>query len=75
MRCSPKLCVGLILIGIAAAALLTASGYVKAATLVSFLPLLACPVMCAVMMMFGRTCDDGKCETASAKKSSAIKHP
>ncbi len=74
MRCSPKLCIGLILVGIGGAALLAASGYVKAATLLSFLPILACPLMCVAMMIFGKRCDDGQCQPTHAKKPSAAKN-
>lgn len=68
MRCSPKFCIGLILVGIGGAALLAASGYVKAATLISFLPILACPLMCVAMMMFGRhSKDDSFCNIQKRK--------
>jgi len=64
MRCSPKLCIGLLIVGIGGAALLAYSGNAKAAYALSFLPILACPLMCVVMMMFGRKCDDGNCNPA-----------
>ena len=56
MRCSPKLCIGLLVIGIGGSALFVASGYVKAASLISFLPILVCPLMCIAMMISGRKC-------------------
>lgn len=71
MRCSSKLCIALVLSGIGGAALLSASGYIKAATLVSFLPILACPLMCVIMMMFNKRCDDGHCQTTQTKKPAA----
>lgn len=74
MRCSPKLCIGLMLVGIGGAVLLAVSGYVKAATLLSFLPILACPLMCVAMMMFGKRCDDETCQTTPAKKPIIPKH-
>lgn len=62
MRCS-KLCIVLLLLGIGGAVILTSIGNAKAASLLSFLPLLACPLMCVVMMMFGKCGkgEDGKC--------------
>lgn len=74
MRCSLKLCIGLILVGIGGAALLAASGYIKAATLLSFLPILACPFMCIAMMIFGKHCDDEQCQTSHRKKPTTAKH-
>ncbi len=74
MRCSPTFCIGLLLVGIGGSALLAASGYVKAASFLSFLPILACPLMCVVMMMTGRKCDDGKCQTTPVKKRTVAKH-
>ncbi|MBI3336430.1 DUF2933 domain-containing protein [Candidatus Peregrinibacteria bacterium] len=73
MRCSPKLCIGLILVGIGGAALLTASGYVKAASLIAFLPLLACPLMCVFMMMFGHKCDYKSCDKKSSSRTNVPK--
>jgi hypothetical protein len=61
MRCSPKLCIGLLIVGIGGAALLAYSGNAKAAYALSFLPILACPLMCLIMLMSGRKCDDGEC--------------
>lgn len=46
------------IVGIGGAALLAYTGNPKAASLLSFLPILACPLMCLVMMIFGRK--DGK---------------
>lgn len=53
MRCS-KLCIVLLLLGIGGAALLASAGNAKAASLLSFLPFLACPLMCVVMGMLGK---------------------
>jgi len=74
MRCSPKLCIGLILVGIGSAAVLGASGYVKAASLISFLPILLCPLMCIAMMMFGRKCESNDCQTGKRRNSTPGKH-
>ncbi|OGJ58896.1 hypothetical protein A2635_01710 [Candidatus Peribacteria bacterium RIFCSPHIGHO2_01_FULL_51_9] len=69
MRCS-KLCLGLIIIGIGGAAILASTGNTQAASFLSVLPFLACPLMCVVMMMTGHKCDDDKCQTAKQKKRS-----
>lgn len=58
MRCS-KLCIVLLLVGIGGAVFLASTGNAEAASLPSFLPLLACPLMCVVMMMFGK-CGKGE---------------
>lgn len=44
---------------------LIAIGKVNPYAIVPFLPLLACPLMCVVMMMFGRKCDDKSCDKKS----------
>jgi hypothetical protein len=54
MRCSPKFCIGILIVGIGAAALLAYTGNVKAASTLSFLPIFACPLMCVAMLLFGR---------------------
>lgn len=68
MRCS-KFCIGLLVIGIGGAVILASTGNAKAASLLPFLPLLACPIMCVAMMMFGRKCDDGGCHDGKKQKS------
>jgi len=45
--------------------LLIATGTVNAYAILPFLPFLACPLMCVVMMMFGRKCDDKSCDKKS----------
>lgn len=65
MRCS-KLCIGLVVVGIGGAVLFASMGNAKAASLLPFLPLLACPLMCAFMMMFGRSGHGEKCEQKKA---------
>lgn len=66
MRCS-KFCLVLLVIGIGSAALLAYTGNAKAASFLSVLPFLACPLMCVVMMMTGKKCDDGSCDKPSTK--------
>lgn len=52
-----------ILLGVAGLiGLLIASGKVNAYAILPFLPLLLCPLMCVVMMMFGRKCGDAECD-------------
>lgn len=52
----------LILLAVAAlVGLLMATGKVNAYVIVPFLPILLCPLMCAVMMMFGRGQSDKQC--------------
>lgn len=69
MRCSPKLCIGLVLVGIGSAALLAYSGNPQAAYVLSLLPFLACPLMCVAMMMTGRKCEGNSCEKGQAKRA------
>ena len=69
MRCSPKLCIGLLIIGIGGAALLAYTGNVKAGYALSILPLLACPLICLVMMMFGLKCDEESCDRKSSSNT------
>lgn len=70
MRCF-KLCIGLVVVGIGGIVILASTGNAKAASLLPFLPILACPLMCVVMMMFGRGChseDKGCHPKSNAKK-------
>lgn len=60
-----------ILLGVASLlGLLIATGKMNPYAILPFLPLLACPLMCVVMMMFGRKCDDGKCQKPTTTKDS-----
>jgi len=60
-----------ILLGVAAViGLLIATGKVNPYAILPFLPFLLCPLMCGVMLLFGRKCDDGSCE----KKPSSGTH-
>lgn len=54
--------------------ILMATGHINAYAVIPFLPLLLCPLMCAVMMMFGRKGGDGECRTARRKPSSTRPH-
>lgn len=64
-----------ILLGVAGLiGILIATGKVNSYAILPFLPLLACPLMCVFMMMFGRKCDDGECQTTPAKKPTTAKH-
>ena len=59
----------LILLGVGGLlAILIATGKVNAYAIVPYLPLLACPLVCVLMMMFGRHCNDGKCETGKHRR-------
>lgn len=59
------------LLGIAALiGLLIATGKVNPYVIVPFLPLLACPLMCVIMMMFGKCCKDKNGECRDKKKHS-----
>lgn len=61
-----------ILVGIAGViGLLIATGTVNAYAILPFLPFLLCPLMCGVMMLFGRKCDDGSCEKKPGPKNRA----
>ncbi len=51
MRCSPKLCIGLLLLGLGGVLIWTPEGL---STFTPFLFVLACPLMCVAMMAFGR---------------------
>lgn len=66
MRCS-KLCMVLLLIGVGGAIILASTGNAKAAAILPFLPVLACPLMCVGMMMFGKKCAGEECD--ASKKS------
>lgn len=72
MRCS-KLCIGLLVVGIGGAVILASMGNAKAASLLPFLPLLACPLMCVGMMMFGKSCKDDECQ--DEKKGKTVSAP
>lgn len=64
----------LILLAVAALiGLLMATGKVNAYAIVPFLPILLCPLMCGVMLLFGRKCEDGSCEKKPRTKSSTSK--
>ena len=64
-----------ILLGVAGVlGLLIATGTVNAYAILPFLPILACPLMCVAMMMFGRKCKDGECDP-KGKPHSAPKKP
>ncbi|MBI1934431.1 DUF2933 domain-containing protein [Candidatus Peregrinibacteria bacterium] len=52
--------------------LLMVTGKVNAYAIVPFLPILACPLMCVVMHMFGRKENGGTCHTDQKKPS--VKH-
>lgn len=67
MRCSPKLCIGLLAVGLGGTALLAYTGNAQAAYVFSFLPILACPLMCVVMLMTGRKCENGECHVDHRK--------
>ena len=63
----------LILLGVAGVlGLLIATGKVNMYAILPFLPFLLCPLMCGVMMFFGRDCKDGKC---APKKSTNARPP
>lgn len=66
MRCS-KLCIILLLIGLGGAAFLASTGNAKAASLLSFLPFLACPLMCIIPHMFGKSCHGNECQKKPPK--------
>ena len=54
----------LILLGVAGLiGLLLATGKVNAYAIIPFLPILLCPLMCVVMMMFGRKGQGDACHT------------
>lgn len=62
-----------ILLGVAALlGLLIATGKVNPYAILPFLPLLACPLMCVVMMMFGKCGKgkDGECHEGKKQKTS-----
>ncbi len=50
--------------------LLMATGKINAYATLPFLPILICPLMCIVMMMFGRKCEDDNCD--HNRKKSAL---
>lgn len=66
MRCS-KLCIILLLVGIGGVIILAANGNAKAASLLYLLPFLACPLMCIIPHMFGKSCHDDKCQKKPPK--------
>gem|GEM_PF-2118675 len=47
---------------------LIATGTINAYAILPFLPLLLCPLMCVVMMMFGRKSHDDSCKEKSSKR-------
>ena len=58
MRCCSRKTL-LIFLGVAGVVgLLIATGKVNAYAILPFLPFLACPLMCGVMMMFGKRSDE-----------------
>ena len=62
-----------ILLGVAALiGLLIATGKVNAYAILAFLPFLLCPLMCGVMLLFGRKCDDGKCHPQKKSIKSVV---
>ncbi|MBI1813273.1 hypothetical protein HY285_04155 [Candidatus Peregrinibacteria bacterium] len=67
----------LILFGVAGLfGLLIATGKVNAYAIVPILPFLACPLMCGVMLLFGRRgCSDGTCDDMKKKSSKAVSAP
>lgn len=67
MRCS-KLCIGLLAIGIGGAVIFASMGNAKAASLLPFLPILACPLMCVAMMAFGRHGKDAENHRKNSEK-------
>lgn len=57
-----------ILLGIAGViGLLIATGTVNYYAMLPFLPLLACPLMCVAMLMFGRKREGDECQTDKQK--------
>lgn len=69
MCCSRKTL--FILLGVAAViGLFIATGKINAYAILPFLPFLLCPLMCVIMMMFGRKREDDECH--APKKSKAI---
>lgn len=66
-----------VLLGVAAViGLLIATGKVNPYAVLPFLPFLACPLMCGVMLLFGmRGCSDGKCDDTKKKSSKAVSAP
>lgn len=72
MRCSPKLFIGLLIVGIGGAAILSYLGNTQAAYILSLLPFLACPIMCVFMMVTGRDCQDGSCHTDKKKRTASL---
>lgn len=68
-----------ILLGVAALlGLLIATGKVNAYAIIPYLPLLACPLMCGVMLLFGhekKGCADGTCDDMKKKSSKPTSPP
>lgn len=54
--------------------LLIATGKINGYALLPFLPFLICPLMCGVMLLFGREkgCADGKCGPAEKPTKPAL---
>ena len=66
----------LILLGVVGVlGLLIATGKMNAYAILPFLPFLLCPLMCGVMMFFGRDCKDGRCAPKRSKNAASPKLP
>ena len=63
MFCCSRKTLLILLVVAALIGLLMATGKINAYAVVAFLPLLLCPLMCVVMMMFGRKGDEDECQT------------
>ncbi len=50
--------------------LLMAAGKINAYAVLPFLPILLCPLMCIIMMMFGRKCEGENCDHNRNKSAS-----
>jgi len=65
----------LILLGVAGiAGLLIATGAINGYAILPFLPFLLCPLMCGVMLLFGRKCDDDSCKEKHPKRTTSSTH-
>ena len=65
----------LILLAVAGvASLLIATGTINVYATLPFLPFLLCPLMCGVMLLFGRKCDDDSCKGKHPKHAASSTH-
>ena len=75
MRCCSPKTLAILLVIVAISGLLIATDKINAYAILPFLPFLLCPLMCGVMMFFGRDCKDGRCAPKRSENAASPKLP